>query len=306
MRQIILALATITYIFSYPVYSAEKMKIAVMDLKGVGVSDKTAISISNMIRTDLINSDRFIVIERSQLNLILKEQGFQQTGCTDQDCAVQIGRLLSANKMLLGEIGSIGKEIIITIRIVDVEKGSSEYSAKEQVESEKNLGKGVSNIVGMLMDRIEKKEESSARTMSGYYIRGIVPGWGQFYSYNPVKGSIIIGAFVLSGAYAVYSIMDYNKKKDDYSKLGSGTAQDVFDKKYNAKTKAADMAWVGIGLFSAVYIINWIDILFFSKPDFTSMHGFGDNLKNRTGFNFSYAPEYPGNTKIDFYMTMKF
>ena len=55
-----------------------------------------------------VNTGLFTVGERGEMDSILKEQGFQASGCTDIECAVKIGKLLSANKMLVGEIGKLG------------------------------------------------------------------------------------------------------------------------------------------------------------------------------------------------------
>ena len=65
-----------------------------------------------------------------------------------------------------------------------------------------------------------------------------------------------------------YTLIDYNNKAKDYDDLPSNTSQGEFDKKYDDKTRAADLAWIGIGLFAASYIANWIDILFISKSEF--------------------------------------
>ena len=97
MRKYMIHLSIIMiFLLSTPLLSKNKMRIAVMDLKGIGVSQRTAKTASNMIRNKLINTRKFTVIERSQMSAILEEQGLQQTGCTDEACAVEMGRLLSA------------------------------------------------------------------------------------------------------------------------------------------------------------------------------------------------------------------
>lgn len=110
-------------------------RLAVMDFQAKGVPADVAKNVSELIRTELINSNRYLIIERAQMNQILKEQGIQQTGCTDINCAVQVGQLLSANKILIGSIMKIGKNIVISGRIVDVEKGIGEKAASETTES---------------------------------------------------------------------------------------------------------------------------------------------------------------------------
>ena len=100
MRNRIVFLSVVfSFLVIIPVYSAEKMRIVVMSLKADGVADRTARTVTNMLRTEFINIGRFTVVERAQMDAILKEQGLQQTGCTDQECAVQIGKLMSAKTL---------------------------------------------------------------------------------------------------------------------------------------------------------------------------------------------------------------
>lgn len=110
-------------------------RLAVMDFQAKGVSSDVAKNVSELVRAELINSGRYLIIERSQMNQILKEQGIQQTGCTDISCAVQVGQILSANKILIGSIMKIGKNYVISGRIVDVEKGIGEKAASESTVS---------------------------------------------------------------------------------------------------------------------------------------------------------------------------
>jgi|GEM_PF-3377622 len=113
----------------------EKMRIAVMDLKADDVSESTARKVSELIRTEMVTIKDFIIVERSQMGKIFKEQGLQQTGCTDQSCAVKAGRMLSAQKIFVGSVIKLGSKIIITGRIVDVEKGTVDFSGKSSSKS---------------------------------------------------------------------------------------------------------------------------------------------------------------------------
>ncbi len=134
---------------------AKKMRIAIMNFKAKGVSRALSENVSELIRGEMINTGRFTVIERAQMNNILKEQGFQRTGCTDVSCAVEIGKLLSAKKILIGTVMKMGGMIIITARIVDVQSGSGEFSEKQNAKSEKDLYNAVTIFTQKLTDRIE-------------------------------------------------------------------------------------------------------------------------------------------------------
>jgi len=98
--------------------------IAVLDLvtNTITVSKEEARTLSEKVRALLLQTDHEI-IERQSMNDILKEQGFQQTGCTSQECAVEIGKLIGVNTIIAGSIGKVGRTFYIYLRLIDVESG---------------------------------------------------------------------------------------------------------------------------------------------------------------------------------------
>jgi hypothetical protein len=258
----------------HPAMSAEqtkeKMRIAVMDLKGTMVAARTVATISNMLRNDLINMAAFVVVERAQMDAILKEHAFQQTGCTDQSCAAEMGKLLSAKKILVGEVSTLGKSIMMTVRIVDVEKGISEFAANEKAESEEVLDQAVENIAKKLAARIDGRgdEQASAnRTPAGYYLRGFVPGWAQFSSGYYGHATVFGAAFWGGAVWTLLAVQNYSKSRSDYNKLGPNLPQSKYNSaynKYNNDMKIRNYSIIGL---AAIYGLNWVDVLFFTKPE---------------------------------------
>lgn len=173
----------------------EKIRIAVMDLRAEGVSAKTSRAVTNMLRTNLINLNKFRVVERSQMDQIMKEQGFQQTGCTDQDCAVQVGKVLSARKMLIGEISSIGNSLLMTIRIVDVERAEAEFAEMERSPDENHLDAAVTALTGKLSNRIfgssgerQKDDNQKGSSFFSSYPKNVPAGLAaSFVYFTPTK-----------------------------------------------------------------------------------------------------------------------
>jgi hypothetical protein len=55
---------------------------------------------------------------------ILKEQGFQQAGCTTDQCAVETGQMLGVKYMVVGSIGLVGHTYTIASRLIDVSTAS--------------------------------------------------------------------------------------------------------------------------------------------------------------------------------------
>ena len=111
----------------------QKMKIAVMDFKaGVGVNANEVEGLSDMLINTLYETKKFNIIERSQLNQVLKEQKFQSSDLSNEKLA-QIGRILGVESILIGTVnflsehknidGSYTGEYNVDVRAVDVETG---------------------------------------------------------------------------------------------------------------------------------------------------------------------------------------
>ncbi|MBN1534273.1 MAG: hypothetical protein JXA20_16490 [Spirochaetes bacterium] len=129
--------------------AAPRARIAVLDLRGDGIPKAQTMMISELIRTEIINTNKYTVIERSQVDMIFKEHGFGKLGITDDSSAVRVGKLLASQKILIGTVMKLGDSFIITSRIVDVEKGVAEFGAKVSAEEE-NLLEGVASLVSQL------------------------------------------------------------------------------------------------------------------------------------------------------------
>lgn len=111
----------------------KKMKIAVMDFKaGVGVSANEVEGLSDMLINTMYESGKFNIVERSQINQVLKEQKFQASELTNEQLA-QVGRILGVESVLIGTVnflaehknidGSMTGEYNVDVRAVDVESG---------------------------------------------------------------------------------------------------------------------------------------------------------------------------------------
>jgi len=103
--------------------------IAVVDFTGNNVSVGVCRALTDRLRTELFNTKYFKVIEREMMEQILVEQGFQQSGCTTNECMVEVGKLIGVEKIIGGSISQVGNIFSISSRIVDVETGEIENTA---------------------------------------------------------------------------------------------------------------------------------------------------------------------------------
>ena len=86
-----------------------------------GVSEIVSLAITDRVRYEIQKKGGYSVIERDKMNLILKEQAFQQSGaCLDASCLVEVGKLLAVTKMLGGRNTKIGNLYTLEIRSIDI------------------------------------------------------------------------------------------------------------------------------------------------------------------------------------------
>ncbi|MEJ2545675.1 MAG: PEGA domain-containing protein, partial [Calditrichaceae bacterium] len=99
----------------------QKTNIAVIDLSSHGGLTQSEISsLSDRLRSLLVRTNAFDVVDRGQMEEILKEQGFQMSGCTSAECAIEAGQILGVEEMITGSIGKIGRLYTIDIVLIDV------------------------------------------------------------------------------------------------------------------------------------------------------------------------------------------
>jgi len=102
--------------------SINQKTLAVLDFDSRGaITAGEAGTLAERLRSYLVHTGAFIIVERGKMASILQEQGFQQTGCTSNECAVEVGRILNVQEMVAGAVGKIGARYTLDVRLIDVE-----------------------------------------------------------------------------------------------------------------------------------------------------------------------------------------
>jgi curli biogenesis system outer membrane secretion channel CsgG len=138
-------------------YSGEKMIVAVLDLQNQSEFEDPRIGrgVAKMLITALVNSNRFIVVERNEeaLQKLLQEQSLGLSGLVDAATAARVGKLLGAKGIIIGEISEFGirktsafiglggsksitTRVVIDARMVDVESSQIIMAASGVGQSE--------------------------------------------------------------------------------------------------------------------------------------------------------------------------
>ena len=99
--------------------------VAILDFDGQGVGAGDVQTLTERMRTEIGNTNAVRLIERKAVEKIMEEQGFQQTGCTSDECAAEVGQLLGVQFMVSGTIGRMGKKYTIDCKMFSVETGET-------------------------------------------------------------------------------------------------------------------------------------------------------------------------------------
>ena len=96
---------------------------------GKGVRKELVDVASDWIRSSLVNSGHFKVLDRAYMQMVLQEQEFSMSDCSDAECVVEVGRMLSAETLVAGRISKLGSLYTVNAQIIDVTTGEVIRSA---------------------------------------------------------------------------------------------------------------------------------------------------------------------------------
>lgn len=104
---------------------------------GAGVTKQEAQTLNSKFQSSVIKTQKFEVLERGKMEEILKAQDFMMSdNCNSNECAVQVGQLLASEKIIIGDIGKVGKTYSVSVSLVDVTTGKREKTEDEQFTGE--------------------------------------------------------------------------------------------------------------------------------------------------------------------------
>ena len=113
-----------------------KKTVAILDFEGRGISEMEAATLTDRLMSEMVNTDAVIMVERNQMDEILQEQGFQQSGCTTAECAAEVGALLGVENMVSGSFGKLGNTYTIDSKLFSVETGATIRSVSKTYKGE--------------------------------------------------------------------------------------------------------------------------------------------------------------------------
>lgn len=146
-----------------------KERVAVMELEAVGSTPVQASAMSDRLREELLNTGKYTLVDRQQIENVLKEQALQQTGCTSTECAVQVGKVLGVRKLVTGRITKIDEQQwLLSANMIDVETAETQRAPTLPFEGTyfALLTKGIGQLVAALARTPEQAPVSGTSASS--------------------------------------------------------------------------------------------------------------------------------------------
>ena len=127
-----------------------------------------------------LTGGNFKIVDRKELEKVMKEIQLQFEGVTEQKNIHDIGSMTGADFLQAGNMTKFEDSYFINIKIVEVETGETIYADSVSFKNKEFV-----NVKSLDQMFPERKYPVSAAFRSF-----VVPGWGQFYNDSPVRGVI--------------------------------------------------------------------------------------------------------------------
>ncbi|MBN2051183.1 MAG: hypothetical protein JW760_12095 [Spirochaetales bacterium] len=129
-----------------PLAAQEKPIITVLDFSVDGVSEAEMRSIINVLSSALFKGGVFTVIDVSQRENVLKEMEFSMSGCTNESCYLEVGKLLSAEGIVVGSLGKVGSRYVLSVKLLKTETAATVSTADGMYADLDKLLDGINEV----------------------------------------------------------------------------------------------------------------------------------------------------------------
>ena len=192
----------------------EKPRLAILPFEDTSrVSKAEAKLYSQLIKASIIQKKVFHVVDEVSFLKAIREGK-----CNDKKCAGEIAEKFKANKLLVGSISRIGKDIYISGDVIDIHKRTVDFSETVKIESGGDIRESIEEFSRLITGgTLEYWNYEALNPYQGepshipYLWRStILPGFGQWHKNQPFRGGLYFSLFAGSLVYL-------NSKKNVYN-----------------------------------------------------------------------------------------
>jgi hypothetical protein len=119
----------------------EKVNLVVNDFKAMNLPSVLGLILAEHLRSELLKTDRFRIINRENIKEALKEMGFQMTGVVEETQMANAGKGLGAKKIVSGNVAKLDSLYTLSLKLINIETLETEMMIFERTSSssEENL-----------------------------------------------------------------------------------------------------------------------------------------------------------------------
>jgi TolB-like protein len=176
-KLILIALILTSTLFS------EQKNVAILPFDAVGVSEQESQVLTNKLGSEMVKLGTYAILDRSEMKNILKEQGFQQSGCTSSECAIEVGQILGVAYMVSGSIGKLEDIYYVEIKLIDVTTSKILKNVDRSVEG------GLKNVLIQAIPQIAAELSGKAVTTPQKEV--LQPYQQNAYNGRPISNSTV-------------------------------------------------------------------------------------------------------------------
>ena len=222
-------------------------KFAVLPFEEVGetTADKQlGLLVAAELTTRLAKSG-LLMVERGQLSKVIEEMALSQSGLVDPSQSAEVGKLAGAQGLVVGTVSEVGDHYKVAAKVITTKDANIVLARDARLPA--------ADLVAL------SSEAVVLRTVGGAVYRSLLlPGWGQLYNREPVKGALFVTAEVATAGLGLTYHLLGDAKKKKYQNLPAGS-----DEKFtNIKNKAESyyrlrntFLWATAGL----HVLNILD-----------------------------------------------
>ena len=144
-------------------FTQEQATITVLPFQSIEVSASVSMIITTLFETNLVNTNAYIVLSQNERDQILAAQEASISDCSDEACAIEIGKLLSAELIIMGTVAALGTKYIINAKIIDVTTSKTIGADSISASSVEELDIACKNLTLALVQRAQPKVMLAAK-----------------------------------------------------------------------------------------------------------------------------------------------
>ena len=105
-----------------------KPTLALFTFEGTGMQDEDIALYTGYFRVELHKTKSFILVEKNQINELLREKKYDRMDCKDMGCAIEIGKLIGIKKAIVGSFELVADTCKISGQLINIDSSEAEKS----------------------------------------------------------------------------------------------------------------------------------------------------------------------------------